>query len=91
MQLLWSPFRDDEFILYGNSILFYRISSFDSTLSTVVIFANISTRQNVKSLLFKTEIVLTVTLCPKTHTQSLLAQLAITRIKSYYHGILALK
>ncbi len=31
LQLLWSPFRDDEFILNGNIIQFYKITGFDSS------------------------------------------------------------
>jgi hypothetical protein len=35
MEIVWSPFQDNEFILYGNNILFYRINSLDNSISKI--------------------------------------------------------
>ncbi len=31
MEIVWSPFHDNEFILYGNNILLYRIISIENS------------------------------------------------------------
>jgi hypothetical protein len=31
MEIIWSPFHDNEFILYGNNILLYRIISIENS------------------------------------------------------------
>lgn len=37
MEIVWSPFQDNEFILYGNNILFYRINSLDNSISKILL------------------------------------------------------
>lgn len=45
-QLLWSPFNDDEFILYGNNILFYKITGFDGSFNRNRIDSNLFVSDN---------------------------------------------
>ncbi len=45
-QLLWSPFKDDEFILYGNNILFYKITGFDSSFNRNRVDSNLFVSDN---------------------------------------------